>query len=324
MIGFSQRAGTWSKNAQAHILEFSLEKQGVPVHYCTSIAKVIEVIELPEQISRVNAEDELLHGIINVRKHKFIPLYNLAHKLNMDPIINPKTAKIIVTYLNGKVSAILVNQVRYIHSVQWEDIQQAGKDDAEVVPYTLGYLTLEDRIVQLLDIDAIVNEEKYSKEVESLSSEIRIPIQKYKVKRSFKHVFFVDDSSIARNYIRNVFTYIGYNITIFESGAQLLQAMAVLSTGNPDIVVCDLEMAGISGELVIETVRKNHDYNSIPIIILSTAGHQFSDERLLHLGVAAVFSKSEVPQLVAAIDEILINKNNKNISILEGNTDEKY
>lgn len=80
----------------------------------------------------------------------------------------------------------------------------------------------------------------------------------------------------------------GYEVTVAADGAQGLRLMRALT---PNLVICDVNMPGMSGLDVLQTLRKSDAIRHIPVMFLS--GY-ISDEQIAQarqLGVSAFLSK---------------------------------
>ena len=75
-----------------------------------------------------------------------------------------------------------------------------------------------------------------------------------------KHIFIVDDDIHIGNMLEEVLQREGYKVSRAYSGTE---ALLVLSTQTPDLILLDLMLPGLNGEEVLPKIQ------GIPVIILS-------------------------------------------------------
>jgi twitching motility two-component system response regulator PilG len=80
-------------------------------------------------------------------------------------------------------------------------------------------------------------------------------------------VLVVEDSVISRKVINNTLSPRGYRITEAADG---FQALAQLTNEKPDLVLLDLILPGMDGYKVLSHMKKKPEFESIPVIILTS------------------------------------------------------
>ncbi|MFQ5770645.1 MAG: PAS domain S-box protein [bacterium] len=80
------------------------------------------------------------------------------------------------------------------------------------------------------------------------------------------HILLAEDNEMNWRLIKNIFTRLGYKITIVENGREVLHAIAVESF---DLVLMDMQMPGMDGFETTKIIRQNPKFNSLPIIALT-------------------------------------------------------
>ncbi|HUS65054.1 MAG TPA: response regulator [Kofleriaceae bacterium] len=81
----------------------------------------------------------------------------------------------------------------------------------------------------------------------------------------------VDDDDDLREVLVEVLTDAGYTV---EAAASGLEALALLTTLRPCLILLDLMMPGLSGWEVVETLQKDPVLAAIPVCILSAVAEQ--------------------------------------------------
>jgi CheY-like chemotaxis protein len=72
-------------------------------------------------------------------------------------------------------------------------------------------------------------------------------------------VLVADDEPLVREFLRGLFTSEGYEVAVFETGAQLLE---VVPTFHPDAVVVDMMMPGLSGTDVLAALSAGRPHHA--------------------------------------------------------------
>jgi CheY-like chemotaxis protein len=118
-----------------------------------------------------------------------------------------------------------------------------------------------------------------------------------------KRVLVVDDNEMNGSYIRTVLMKHPFSIEVVNDGQAALDA---IQRHRPDLVLLDVMMPGLSGLDVLETLRDDPAFTSIPVILV-TAKSQ--DEDLLNgyqTGADYFISKPFTPrQLLHGIGLVL-------------------
>jgi adenylate cyclase len=79
-------------------------------------------------------------------------------------------------------------------------------------------------------------------------------------------ILVVDDNSDLRDYISNVLQRQGYQVRTAHHG---LAALEMMENHAPNLVLTDLMMPGISGLELLQRIRQDDRFNSIPVVLLT-------------------------------------------------------
>jgi len=82
-----------------------------------------------------------------------------------------------------------------------------------------------------------------------------------------KNILVVDDSPTDRQYLSDILTKNGYQVTTADSAEQ---ALAKVKTLKPDLVLMDVVMPGQNGFQATRTLTKDEATKDIPVIICTT------------------------------------------------------
>lgn len=117
-------------------------------------------------------------------------------------------------------------------------------------------------------------------------------------------VLIVEDTDLLRRMYTDSLKEDGFNVTAAADG---LEALSILRTSTPDLILLDLVMPNMSGLEVLEVIKKDDRLRDIPVLILSNPLEDADMERGLELGAVDYLIKSEmrVSDVAARISEVL-------------------
>ena len=105
-------------------------------------------------------------------------------------------------------------------------------------------------------------------------------------------VLVIEDEKNIRNFMQTILTSNGYAVLTARSGEE---ALMMLSSHCPDLVLLDLGLPDTDGQIFIQTVRK---WTQIPIIVVSARTHERDKVQALDYGaddyVTKPFGTSEL------------------------------
>lgn len=110
-------------------------------------------------------------------------------------------------------------------------------------------------------------------------------------------ILIVEDDDAIREVIQDILSENNYLIATASDG---VRAMELLKKQPPDLIVLDLGLPKITGESVLQEVKKN--YAHIPVIVLTARNHTNDVVKAFQLGADDYISKPfELEELVARI-----------------------
>jgi chemosensory pili system protein ChpA (sensor histidine kinase/response regulator) len=121
---------------------------------------------------------------------------------------------------------------------------------------------------------------------------------------STKRIMVVDDSSTVRLVTARFLRRLGFEVQTARDG---LDALQQLSKGiQPDIFIFDLEMPGMGGFELIAEIKRKSEFETTPIVVISSRSADKHRERAKQLGASAYLSKPyEDSQLQAVLDRVI-------------------
>lgn len=106
---------------------------------------------------------------------------------------------------------------------------------------------------------------------------------------NFKHILVVDDDSLSRILVKNQLEMAGIHVTTANDGQY---ALKLLQDGlNPDVVISDLQMPVMDGFALLQAIRANQNWNTVPFIIISGFDDKTNIQRAAELGADGFLSK---------------------------------
>jgi len=116
-------------------------------------------------------------------------------------------------------------------------------------------------------------------------------------------VLITDDHPIVREGLRRI---LGANpdMAVVGEAANGIEALYLVETCNPDVVLVDISMPGMSGIDLIQRLRAEHP--QLPVLVLSMHKEEQFAVRALKLGAAGYLTKDCAPeQLAQAIHRVV-------------------
>ena len=122
-------------------------------------------------------------------------------------------------------------------------------------------------------------------------------------------VMVVDDDAGYARLLVDCFSGLGFEVLYVESGALALAAVAGF---HPEIILLDIRMPEMDGFEVCQSIRKNPQYASIIIIMLTSVGEVEDKIKGIDIGandyVVKPFGLSELFEVVARVNRFLETK----------------
>jgi len=114
----------------------------------------------------------------------------------------------------------------------------------------------------------------------------------------------VDDEEFNRDMLSRRLERKGYKVLVAEYGERALE---IVENHPVDLILLDIMMPGIDGIEVLKTVRKSHDQNELPVIMVTAEGE--SEIKALDLGANDYVTKPlNFPRVLARVQTQLRGK----------------
>lgn len=119
-----------------------------------------------------------------------------------------------------------------------------------------------------------------------------------------KKILVAEDDLFLANAFKAKLSKVGFELEIAQDGEETMQK---ITTFQPDALLLDLMMPKKDGFAVLEELRRDERYKSMPIIVASNLGQQEDIDRAMKLGASGYVVKSNLSlsQLVEKINAFL-------------------
>lgn len=121
-----------------------------------------------------------------------------------------------------------------------------------------------------------------------------------------KRILIVDDSSVVLRNIKNLLDR-KYDVFLSTSGEQ---ALKMIPTKKPDLILLDYEMPGMDGKKTFEAILENNDMKHIPVIFLtSVAKRQQIYDVVKSIPAGYILKPPNRDKLLDTIEDVFKGKN---------------
>jgi two-component system alkaline phosphatase synthesis response regulator PhoP len=104
-------------------------------------------------------------------------------------------------------------------------------------------------------------------------------------------ILVVEDDTFLRSVYSTKLTKAGFIIKIAVDG---VEAMEILKSFVPDIILLDLIMPRKDGFSTLEDIKKQENLRGVPVIITSNLGQQEEIDRVMAMGATDFITKSNL------------------------------
>ncbi|MEM7648743.1 MAG: response regulator, partial [Cyanobacteria bacterium P01_A01_bin.70] len=118
-----------------------------------------------------------------------------------------------------------------------------------------------------------------------------------------KTLLLIDDDPNLILLVKDYLEFRGYSVITAENGRE---ALDILNSNNPDMIICDVMMPEMDGYAFVEHVRDNPETEWIPVLFLSAKGQSQDRVNGLNTGADVYMVKPFEPEeLVAQVESSL-------------------
>lgn len=103
-----------------------------------------------------------------------------------------------------------------------------------------------------------------------------------------KRVLIVEDNELNLKLFKDLLETHGFDVVDTRDG---VEAFDLARRSNPDLILMDIQLHGISGFDIIKRLKKDEEMKSIPIIAVTAFAMKDDEEKILQSGCEAYISK---------------------------------
>ncbi|MCL7945467.1 chemotaxis protein [Marinobacter sp. ATCH36] len=229
-----------------------------------------------------------------------VPVIDMAAAIGSQPLTveERKTASIIITDIQRREIGFLVRSVRKIVETDWKDVMPPPKSLGDRA-FITGLVTIEDQIVQLLDVELLLA--RVYPESVNPSEVVLTDVQRETLKGL--NILLVDDSQVARKQLSDALDAKDVTYFVTTNGQDALDLMNNANNdGKPiDILVSDIEMPGLDGYELTFNVRDSSSLKQPYIILHTSLNSEMSVSYARQVGADEALTKFDAEELLHAI-----------------------
>ena len=118
-----------------------------------------------------------------------------------------------------------------------------------------------------------------------------------------KKILIADDEVHIVQVVAMKFRNNGFEVVTADNGKE---AYNLCCEENPDIIVTDYQMPGMTGIELVEKLRQKPEFADIPVILLTARGFAIEDEQKDRLRITECLSKPFSPkELLVRVESVL-------------------
>ncbi|ELR96850.1 hybrid sensor histidine kinase/response regulator [Gloeocapsa sp. PCC 73106] len=238
---------------------------------------------------------------------EIIPLLNLSPWLNFNPL-TPESRTDARPIINQPI-VLIIAQGNRLFALEmdryWGEQEVTIRSLEGVLPLPKGLtgctIMGDGSVVPLADPVALIQwlEQNHPDHLPVtppvLPPEDLIPVSET---RTYKRtVMVVDDSINVRRFLALTLEKVGYRVEQAKDGQEALEK---LNNSNIELVICDIEMPRLDGYGFLNQVRSHPQYQSLPVIMLTSRSGEKHRQTAMSLGATAYFSKPFQEQVLLA------------------------
>lgn len=276
--------------------------------YGVNVSKVREIIR-HSKIVAIPGSDKRIMGV-TMPRDELITVIDLRKCLNQGITEKEKDDYFIICKFNNITITFPVDSVVNIKRVNWNDIISAEAVVNSENTLITGIVKTEEDIISILDLEKIMVEININNGL-TVSDIDKIPESVVNENKNIK-VFVADDSKTLNKLICDAISKAGYEVTSFFNGQDLYERLLSLKEkgqlNNVDVIISDIEMPKMDGLTLCRKIKVDSELKEIPVIMFSSLIDVMMASKCESVGADAQFSKPEIGNVAAKIQELIDKK----------------
>ena len=295
---------------ELEIVEFYVNQDGYEAHYGLNVAKVVEIGRRQPVTAMPEMRHKALLGAFLHRNGRIVPLIDMARFLGSAPITN-EDAKVIVTEFNGVCTGFLVSGVNRIYRLSWTDVEAPGQFLQNMSRSSVtGVVRLEERVIFLLDLEAIVAELHPAMALRFDAADMAASDGKTYT------ILHVDDSSSIRSLLLNLLNKEGrfkveQRVNGQEAWDYLQSVRNRCEAEDRPIsdflqgIITDIEMPAMDGLALCKRIKDDPVLKKLPVAIFSSMINESLARKCALVGADAQYTKPDLKALSVKLHELI-------------------
>ena len=304
-----------TKLAGSNRMEILLFTLGTSEIFGINVFKVREVTRTP-MITRSPNMPPGVEGLISLRGN-VIPVVSLGRVLALPGASQEQGGTMMVTEYNKRILGFLVQGVDRIIRVEWDKVRAPEGLVSSSQSFITAITELPadsdigqaGRLVSILDVEQIMASTFGEPPVADVA-----PVQD----NVEHHIFFVDDSAVARKKITEVLDQLGikhkHALNGLEAWTRLsgmaahAQQVGASVTDELDVILVDAEMPEMDGYVLTRHIKSDPRFNGIPVVMHSSLSSEANRAMGKSVGVDAYVAKFDAEILADTLRPLLARK----------------
>ena len=304
-----------TKLAGSNRMEILLFTLGTSEIFGINVFKVREVTRTP-MITRSPNMPPGVEGLISLRGN-VIPVVSLGRVLALPGASQEQGGTMMVTEYNKRILGFLVQGVDRIIRVEWDKVRAPEGLVSSSQSFITAITELPadsdigqaGRLVSILDVEQIMASTFGEPPVADVA-----PVQD----NLEHHIFFVDDSAVARKKITEVLDQLGikhkHALNGLEAWTRLsgmaahAQQVGASVTDELDVILVDAEMPEMDGYVLTRHIKSDPRFNGIPVVMHSSLSSEANRAMGKSVGVDAYVAKFDAEILADTLRPLLARK----------------
>ncbi|OXS28411.1 MAG: chemotaxis protein CheV [Desulfovibrio sp. MES5] len=295
---------------ELEIVEFYVNQDGYEAHYGLNVAKVVEIGRRQPVTAMPEMRHKALLGAFLHRNGRIVPLIDMARFLGSAPITN-EDAKVIVTEFNGVCTGFLVSGVNRIYRLSWTDVEAPGQFLQNMSRSSVtGVVRLEERVIFLLDLEAIVAELHPAMALRFDTADMGASDGKTYT------ILHVDDSSSIRSLLLDLLNKEGrFKVEQRVNGQEAWDYLQTVrnrcEAENRPIsdflqgIITDIEMPAMDGLALCKRIKEDPVLKKLPVAIFSSMINESLARKCVLVGADAQYTKPDLKALSVKLHELI-------------------
>lgn len=280
-----------------------LELQIGGERYGVNVAKVTQIaVWSPSNLTALPTRDEKFLGTTQFRG-KCIGVYDLRSVLSLRKPETTERELLIVMEFNQRTNGFIVDGVSNIERVSWTKFTPIEDDDLfKGASSVIGSVLIDDRIILILDIEALMSELDPEVHIEKFAGQVS---QMNHNQRKNLNIVYCEDSPVIRSIALRVLTSAGFgNIQAFPTATQGLAYLNSPAGKSVNLILSDIEMPELDGLSFCKHIRQSSDIKEIPFVFFSSLVNEQMQAKCQAVGGNACFSKPQIHLVADEIDKL--------------------